>query len=250
MGQAARCGFVRLAIAWASPAGQRRCGIARGASATSALQRSGRDWQLYLSGDLDRIQRSEMRIQRNALRVTWRNDPRVVGKTILLIPDDERACEEWAATEGLSLEILDHDFPAFADAARWIWVRRGLICDEELATKIARLRNRIAEAGLHSIGRDARGKLVPVVQPKRWKASSVKRSRARSDRIASARIEAKKRLATAQWLQELDRRAVAELESTGIPWAAVPALARRAGHARGLCGSDTCEAGLADAGGR
>ena len=101
----------------------------------------------YLSGDLDRIQRSEMRIQRNALRVTWRNDPRVVGKTILLIPDDERACEEWAATEGLSLEILDHDFPAFADAARWIWVRRGLICDEELATKIARLRNRIAEAG-------------------------------------------------------------------------------------------------------
>ena len=74
---------------------------------------------------------------------------------------------------------------------------------------------------MHSIGRDARGKLVPVVQPKRWKASSVKRSRARSDRIASARIEAKKRLATAQWLQELDRRAVAELESTGIPWAAV-----------------------------
>ena len=74
---------------------------------------------------------------------------------------------------------------------------------------------------MHSITRDARGKFVPVVRPKRWKASSLVRSRERSDRIATARIERKKTLTTTQWLQGLDRRAIAELEATGIPWAAV-----------------------------
>ena len=29
------------------------------------------------------------------------------------------------------------------------------------------------------------------------------------------------RLATTQWMSELDRRGIAELEATGIPWAAV-----------------------------
>ena len=101
----------------------------------------------YLSGDLDRIRRTQMRIQRNELRLIWKNDPRSPGKTILLVPADERACEEWAAKEGLSLGILDHDFPAFADGVRWLWARRGLIRDEELATKIARLRSRVTEAG-------------------------------------------------------------------------------------------------------
>ena len=74
---------------------------------------------------------------------------------------------------------------------------------------------------MHSITRDARGKFVPVVRPKRWNASSVVRSRERSDRIATARMERKKGLATTQWLGELDRRAIAELEATGISWAAV-----------------------------
>ena len=74
---------------------------------------------------------------------------------------------------------------------------------------------------MHSITRDARGKFVPVVRPKRWKASSLVRSRERSDRIAPARMERKKILATTHWLQELDCRAIAELEATGIPWSAV-----------------------------
>ena len=74
---------------------------------------------------------------------------------------------------------------------------------------------------MHSITRDARGKFVPVVRPKRWNASSVVRSRERSDRIATARMERKKRLATTQWLRELPRQGIAELEETGIPWAAV-----------------------------
>ena len=52
---------------------------------------------------------------------------------------------------------------------------------------------------MHSITRDARGRLVPVVRPKRWNAASVNRSRDRSDRIATARTERKKRLTTTQW---------------------------------------------------
>jgi hypothetical protein len=74
---------------------------------------------------------------------------------------------------------------------------------------------------MHSIDRDAKGRFVPVIRPKSWNSSSVKRSRERSDRIASARMERGKRLATAQWLHDLDRPGIAELEATGIPWAAV-----------------------------
>jgi len=74
---------------------------------------------------------------------------------------------------------------------------------------------------VHSIIRDEHGRLVPVVRPKFWQAASVKRSRDRTDRIALARKQRKAWLATTQWTSELDRRAVAELEATGIPWAAV-----------------------------
>ena len=74
---------------------------------------------------------------------------------------------------------------------------------------------------MHSIIRDERGRLVPVVRPKRWQAASVKRSRDRTDRIVRARKQRKARLATTQWVEELDRRGIAELEATGIPWAAV-----------------------------
>ena len=74
---------------------------------------------------------------------------------------------------------------------------------------------------MHSIIRDEHGRLVPVVRPKRWQAASVKRSRDRTDRIARARKQRKARLATTQWMSELDRRGIAELEATGIPWAAV-----------------------------
>ena len=74
---------------------------------------------------------------------------------------------------------------------------------------------------MHLIIRDDRDQLVPVVQPKRWSASSIERSRERSDRIARARLEAKKRLATTQWMNDLDRRGIAELEATGVPWSAV-----------------------------
>ena len=44
--------------------------------------------------------------------------------------------------------MLDRDFPAFSDACRWMWARmsRGLISDDDLTAKIARLRSRITEA--------------------------------------------------------------------------------------------------------
>ena len=43
----------------------------------------------------------------------------------------------------------------------------------------------------------------------------------RADCIARARKQRKTWLATTQWMNELDRRAIAELEATGIPWSAV-----------------------------
>ena len=43
----------------------------------------------HLSGDLDRIQRAEMRAQRNRLRALWRRDPREPGRTIMLVANDE-----------------------------------------------------------------------------------------------------------------------------------------------------------------
>ena len=102
----------------------------------------------HLSGDLDRIQRAEMRSQRNRLRSLWRRDPREPGRTIMLVAADEATCRAWAAQQGFQLHVLDCELPAIADAIRWVWVRllRGFVSDEELVAKLARLRNRIAEA--------------------------------------------------------------------------------------------------------
>jgi hypothetical protein len=74
---------------------------------------------------------------------------------------------------------------------------------------------------VHSIIRDEHGRLVPVVRPKHWLAASVNRSRGRTERIARARKQRKVWLATTQWMNDLDRRAIAQLEATGIPWSAV-----------------------------
>jgi hypothetical protein len=74
---------------------------------------------------------------------------------------------------------------------------------------------------MHSIIRDERGRLVPVVRPKRWLAASVKRSRDRSDRIMHARKQRKAKLTTTAWVGELDRRGICELEATGIAWGSV-----------------------------
>ena len=74
---------------------------------------------------------------------------------------------------------------------------------------------------MHSFIRDNHGRLVPVVRPKFWQAASVKRSRDRADCIARAQKQRKAWLATTQWVNDLDRRAIAELEATGIPWSAV-----------------------------
>ena len=74
---------------------------------------------------------------------------------------------------------------------------------------------------MRTILRDENGRLVPVVQPKRWQTASVKQSRERTDRIAAARKRRKAWLATTQWMRELDRRGIAALEASGIPWTAV-----------------------------
>lgn len=69
--------------------------------------------------------------------------------------------------------------------------------------------------------RDERGRFVPVVRPKVWQTSTVKRSRDRTDQIGRARKQAKARLATTRWLSDLDRRGICELEACGIEWFAV-----------------------------
>ena len=74
---------------------------------------------------------------------------------------------------------------------------------------------------MHSFIRDNHGRLVPVVRPKFWQAASVKRSRDRADYIARARKQRKTWLATTQWMNEVDRRGICELEATGIEWRSV-----------------------------
>ena len=74
---------------------------------------------------------------------------------------------------------------------------------------------------MHSMVRDKNGRFVPVVRPKLWQSATVKRSRERTERIAHARKQQKAWCATTQWLEELDRRGIAALEATGIPWEAV-----------------------------
>src|SRR6188472_1549357 len=73
----------------------------------------------HLSGDVNRIQRAEMRSARNRLCVLWRHDPREPGRTIMLVSADEASCQAWAARQGFELDVLDRDFPAFSDACRW-----------------------------------------------------------------------------------------------------------------------------------
>ena len=52
-----------------------------------------------LSGDPDRIQRAEMRSERNRLRDLWRRDPRAPGRTIVLVPADEATCRHGQRSE-------------------------------------------------------------------------------------------------------------------------------------------------------
>ena len=114
----------------------------------SAIAKRERLAAAHLSGDLDRIQRAEIRSERNRLRTLWRRNPRAPGRTIVLVADDEAAFGIWASQRGILLNVLDRDFPAFSDAARWIWVRqsRGLISIDDVAARLIRLRNRILEA--------------------------------------------------------------------------------------------------------
>ena len=90
---------------------------------------------------------------------------------------------------------------------------------------------------MHSIIRDDRGRLVPVVRPKRWQAASVKRSRDRSDRIAT-------RAETAEGDGWRRRSGCRRAGSPGHcraggdrhPVGGRPALARRGRPARGFRG--------------
>ena len=193
MGRAARCRAARRPIDWASLARRRGCVAGQPASST---------WECCPTGAADRCRPfrrygphptgADAIGPQPAARAVAARSARA-GRTIMLVPGDEAACRAWAARQGFQLDVLDRDFPAFSDACRWIWARmsRGLISDDDLAAKLARLRSRITEASMHSIIRDEHGRFVPVVRPKHSQAASVKRSRDRTDRIARARKQTK-----------------------------------------------------------
>ena len=69
---------------------------------------------------------------------------------------------------------------------------------------------------MHSIIRDEHGRFVPVVRPKRWQAASVNGAVTGPTASCAPGNRRKARLATTQWMNELDRRGIAELEATGI----------------------------------
>ena len=100
----------------------------------------------HLCGDVARLERAQLRYERNWLRVVWRGDPREPGRTIVLVAADEATCQAWTLRQGFDLKDLDRNYPGIADTCRWLWVRtrRGLVPD--LDARLARLRSRIMEA--------------------------------------------------------------------------------------------------------
>lgn len=74
---------------------------------------------------------------------------------------------------------------------------------------------------MHSVFRDRFGRLVPIVRPKSWRDSLVRRSRERTDRIARARKGRAQWRATTAWEQTLDRQAMRRLQEMGIEWSSV-----------------------------
>src|SRR4029077_18598440 len=114
----------------------------------SAVAKRARLAAAHLSGDFDRIQRGEIRSERNPLRALWLRAPREPGRTIMLDPADEATCRAWAARQGVQLDLPNPDLPAFRDRCRRIWARmsRGLISSDELMAKMARLRTEASNA--------------------------------------------------------------------------------------------------------
>ena len=139
----------------------------RPASATAEVLRpNGRGWRPHIFPvTLDRIQRAEMRSERNRLRVSGAAIRASPAGRSCWSPPMRRPAEHGQRGKAFSSICSTATFRRSPMRCRWIWARmsRGLISDDDLTAKIARLRNRIAEASLHSIIRDDRGRLVPVV---------------------------------------------------------------------------------------
>jgi hypothetical protein len=76
----------------------------------SAVAKRARLTAAHLSGDLARVQRAEMRSERNRLRTAWRHDPCEPGKTIILVPKDEEICRAWAIAAWLPVRTTRSGF--------------------------------------------------------------------------------------------------------------------------------------------
>ena len=218
----------------------------------SAAAKRARLAAAHLSGDLDRIQRAEMRSERNRLRALWRRDPREPGRTIMLVAADEATCRAWAARQGFQLDVLDRDFPAFSDACRWIWARmsRGLISDDDLDRQACATAQPDygGKPCIRSFGMTVAGSFRWCGRNAgRWLQSNgaVNGPTASCALGNNGRRGWRRRSGWRSWIVGAFANWKRPASRGGRR-----TLARRAGPARGLCGSDGREAGLADAGGR
>ena len=142
----------------------------------------------------------------------------------MLVAADEATCRAWAARQGFQLDVLDRDFPAFSDAMPMDVGAHVARSDQRRGARCQACATAQPDCGgkpcIRSFGMTVAGSF-------RWCGRSAGR-RLRSNGAVTGPIASrahgnsgKRWLATTQWMNELDRRAIAELEATGIPWAAV-----------------------------
>ena len=96
----------------------------------------------------------EMRLDRNRLRVLWRRDPREPGRTIIWSPPMRLPVEHGRHGTVSSLTSSTAIFRRSPMAAGGYGraCQRGLISDDDLTARLARLRSRIMEAD-HALDR-------------------------------------------------------------------------------------------------
>ena len=135
---------------WASPARQPGCAAGRPASATAEVLRpNGRGWQLRIFPATSTAS-SAPRCDQNATGCAVsggaiRASP--AGRSCWT-PPMRRPAEHGQRGKAFSLMCSTATLRRSPMRCRWMWARmsRGLISDDDLTAKLARLRNRIAEA--------------------------------------------------------------------------------------------------------
>ena len=171
----------------------------------------------------------------------------------MLDPADEATCRAWAARQGFQLDVLDRDFPAFADAMPM-----------DMGADVARpdQRRRADRQACATAQPDCGGKPcirsfgMTMAGSFRWCGRSSGRRLPSSGAVTGQTASrapgnsGKRWLATTQWIERARSPGHCRAGGDRHPVVGGRTLARRAGPARGFRGEDGREAGFADAGGR